>query len=133
MSHCSMIPMYVIPWHGTNACHSMVWASSCHTMAWHQYMSHYSMVPTCHGTNACYTIALYQCTSHYDMLHHGMVPIYNAYHTIWHDINACYTMAWYQYIMHIILYGIISMHVTLWHDPTHVTLYHGTDACHIIA
>ena len=74
--------MYVTPWHGTNACHSMVWASSCHTMAWHQCMSHYSMVPTCHGTNACHTIALYQCTSHYDMLHHGMVSVYNTYHII---------------------------------------------------
>ena len=111
---------HVTPWHDTNACHSMVWASSCHTMAWHQCMSHYSMVPTCHDTNACHTIALYQCTSHYDMLHHGMVPVYNAYYTIWHGINACYTMAWsnachtipwYQCMSH---YCMILMHITLW-------------------
>ena len=32
-----------------------------------------------------------------------------------------------------IKYGMVSMHVTLWHGPTHVTLYHGINACHTIA
>ena len=47
-----MIQMYVILWHGTNACYNM---------AWYQRMSHYSMVPMhvtlWHGTNARHTMA----------------------------------------------------------------------------
>ena len=109
MSQNGMVSMHVTPWHGTNVCH---WANACHTMAWHQCMSHYSMVPTYHGINACHTIALYQCTLHYDMLHHGMVPIYNAYHT----------MAWYQCMLHYGMvqrmsrYTMVQIHVTLLHD-----------------
>ena len=73
--------MHVTPWHGTNACHSMVWASTCHTIAWHQCMSHYSMVPTCH------IMAWYQCMSHY-----SIIPMHV---TLWHGTNTCYTLAWY--------------------------------------
>ena len=28
-------------------------------------------------------------------------------------------------------YGIVPMHITLWHSTNSVMLWHGTDTCHI--
>ena len=77
-------------------------------MAWYQHVTLW------HDTNACHTIVLYarHIVAWYQyMLHHGVVPVYNV----------CYTMVWYQCMLH---YGML---------PMHVTIYHGTNACHTIA
>ena len=53
--------------------------------------------------------------------------------------------AWYQLIhVHVTLYGMVSMHFTLWYGmyqymshygmiPIHVILWHGTNTCHTMA
>ena len=53
------------------------------------------------------------------MLHHGMVPIYNA----------CHTMAWYQCMLHYSMIQRMSHYIMV---PMHVTLVllHDTYACH---